>query len=83
MGDSSTQTSLLKSIGALGGQYVTGASDITGSFMAVMAIEDTTISSGTVGNISGIDGLIITEGTVLLGEWTVLKTSGGCIIYNG
>ena len=84
MADRSTQTSLLKSIGGLGGDRVTGVSTISGVlFMAIHANEETTVLGDTVGNINNIEDMVIAAGDTILGEWTVVHTEGDCIIYKG
>lgn len=83
MADSSPQSTLLKSIGAYGGIRVTGESLITGNYMAVMAMTDTTILGSTQGNVGNLSGVVVVQGATLLGDWNILHTSGDCIIYNG
>lgn len=84
MTDSSTQTSLLKTIGAIGAIRVSSADEtITGSFMAIHALADTTILANTEGNIDNFVGTVISAGDVIVGEWTTLRISGEAIIYKG
>jgi hypothetical protein len=84
MTDSSTQTSLLKTIGAMGGVRVSSADEtVTGNFMAIHAIADTTILANTVGNIDNLVGMVIAAGDVVVGEWTTIRISGEAIIYKG
>lgn len=83
MTDSSTQTSLLKTIGATGGVRIVGDQTITGSFMAIHALQDCTILSGTEGNIEGFIGAVIVTGDVVVGEWTTIHISGDAIVYRG
>ena len=83
MTDSSTQTSLLKTIGATGGIRLVGDQTIYGSFMAIHALTETTVLSGTVGNIQNFIGTEILAGDVIVGEWTTLHISGEAIIYKG
>lgn len=82
MSDSSPQTTLLKSIGALGGSYVSDTTLVTGDYMAIKALNsDVTVLGGTVGNIDNISGAIIPKGDVILGEFSVINCSGDAIIY--
>jgi len=83
MGDKSTQSNMVKSLGGYGSERVVGADTVTGNYIAVQAIADTTILGDTVGNMENIDGLVVSEGIIILGDWSVLQVSGECIIYNG
>ena len=83
MADASTQTSLLKSIGALGGIRVTGDQTVNGNFMAIHALSDSSILSGTEGNIEGLIGSTISLGDVIVGEWTTIHINGDAILYKG
>jgi hypothetical protein len=83
MTDSSTQTSLLKTIGATGGKRIVGDVTISGHFMAIHALDDTTVLAGTVGNIEDFEGATIVLGDVIVGEWTTLHLSGDAIVYRG
>lgn len=79
--DSSTQSSLLHGIGAYGGVRKTGTTLNTGQYFAIKALTDTTISAGTVGNISGLVGAVIIQGDTVVGSWSVLNISGDAILY--
>lgn len=79
----SLQSNAIKSLGGFGGQRVTGESLITGEFMAIKGVGETTILGQTEGNIENISGLVLPSESVLLGEWTVVHTTGDCIVYNG
>ncbi len=84
MTDSSTQTSLLKTIGAMGAIRVSSADEtVTGSFMAIHAISDTTILANTEGNIENFIGTVVAAGDVIVGQWSTLRVSGEAIIYKG
>jgi hypothetical protein len=83
MTDSSTQTSLLKTIGATGGIRIVGDQTITGHFMAIHALDDCTVLSGTEGNIENFVGASIVLGDVIVGEWTTIHLSGDAIVYRG
>lgn len=60
---------------------MTGNSVNTGEYMCVAALTDTTILGSTVGNIDNISGAVVPQGSVLLGEWSVLHVSGDCVLY--
>jgi hypothetical protein len=77
----STQSSLLKTLGAYGGVRVVGDQTITGKFMAIHALDDTVILSGTTGNIENFIGSTITLGDVIVGSWTTLHITGEAIVY--
>ena len=77
----STQSSLLKTLGAYGGKRVVGNQTLSGKFMAIHALDDTTIEAGTVGNIEGSVGATIVLGDVIVGSWTTLHISGEAIVY--
>lgn len=81
MSDSSTQSSLLRSLGSFGSEHVTGVSNLTGSYMCVQALGETTVLGDTDGNMGGIENMVIPAGAYVLGEWSVVHTSGDCIIY--
>jgi len=81
--DPSTQSSLLKTIGATGGIRIVGDQTISGNFMAIHALTETSILSGTEGNIQNFIGTEILAGDVIVGEWTTLHISGEAIIYKG
>ena len=81
--DPSTQSSLLKTIGAVGGQRIVGDQTISGQFMAIHALDETTVLAGTVGNIDGLVNAVISLGDVIVGEWTTLHLSGDAIVYKG
>lgn len=77
----STQSSLLKTLGHYGGTRVVGNQTITGKFMAIHALADTTVESGTVGNIENFIGSTIIIGDVIVGSWTTLHLDGEAIVY--
>lgn len=81
MAGNSTQESLLKSLGSFGGTHATGVSNITGSYICISALTDTTVLSETSGNIENATNMVIPAGINVLGEWSVVHTSGDCIIY--
>jgi len=77
----STQSSLLKTVGHYGGERIVGDQTVSGNFMAIHALADTTVLAGTEGSISGFDGAVIVLGDVIVGEWTTLHLSGDAIVY--
>ena len=77
----STQSSLLKTLGGYGGVRVVGDQTLVGKFMAIHALDDTAVLSGTVGNIENFVGATITLGDVIVGSWTVLHISGEAVVY--
>lgn len=77
----STQSSLIKQLGGYGGERVTGNQTVTGSFMAIHALDDCTIGAGTVGNISNFSGTTISLGDVIVGSWTTIEINGDAILY--
>lgn len=78
----STQSSLIKQLGGYGGERVTSGS-VTGKFMAIHALADTTINAGTTGSISNFVGATVSLGDVIVGEWSVIDLTGDAIIYYG
>lgn len=83
MSDSSANTTLLKSLGAIGSKRVTGVTLVTGDYIAVQAVDDMTFLGETEGNMENISGLSLSAGDSIVGEWRVLHTSGECIFYKG
>jgi len=81
--DPSTQSSLLKTIGAVGGIRIVGDQTISGNFMAIHALDETVVLSGTEGNIENFVGATIVLGDVIVGEWTTLHLNGDAIVYRG
>jgi hypothetical protein len=81
MADSSIQSSFLKSLGAFGGQRVTGEATVTGSFGAIKAMATSTILGNTECNISDISGLVVPQGDTVLGDFYVVHISGDAILY--
>lgn len=83
MAGSSIQSSLLKSLGAFGGQRVTGEATVTGSFGSIYALTSSTILGNTECNISNISGAVIPQGDTLLGDFSVVHISGDAVLYKG
>lgn len=77
----STQSSLLKTLGAYGGIRVVGDQTLVGKFMAIHALDDTTVESGTVGNIQNFVGSTIVLGDTIVGSWSTVHISGEAIVY--
>ena len=69
--------------GSLEDERVVGDQTVSGQFMAIHALDDTTVLAGTVGNIDNLQGAIISLGDVVVGEWTTLHLSGDAIVYRG
>lgn len=70
-----------ESLGRCGGQLLTGNSPVTGTFRAIQAIAETTVT--TVGSLQ-VTSLTIPAGIVLYGEFTSV-TAGAAntlIVYN-
>lgn len=70
-----------ESLGRCGGQLITGTTAVTGTFRAVQAIAEATVT--TVGSLE-VTGLAIPAGIVLYGEFTSV-TAGAAdtlIVYN-
>ena len=93
--DNSPQGLLLQSMGGKGGSYITGTGWYTGNFFRIQALEDTTLYSGTLGNIEGkadnagaykparLSGALLPQGMVLFGDFTQVQISSGkAVIYN-
>jgi hypothetical protein len=79
----SLQRLTMEQNGVPGGQYETGnATDVTGSWFAIQAIESTTINGGTTCNIDNISGCVVPAGSTIFGEFSVVKCSGKAILYN-
>ena len=82
---SSPQHLLMEQNGVPGGQYETGhATDVTGSWFAIQAIEATTIDSGTTCNITNLasSSCVIPAGSTVFGDFSVIKCSGKAVLYN-
>tara|TARA_B110000285_G_scaffold191307_1_gene219006 strand:- start:122 stop:373 length:252 start_codon:yes stop_codon:yes gene_type:complete len=77
----STQSTLLKQVGHYGGERLVGDQTVSGNFMAIHALADTTVMAGTEGSIGNFVGSIIVTGDVIVGEWTTLHISGEAIVY--
>jgi hypothetical protein len=77
----STQSTLLKQVGHYGGKRIVGDQTVTGKFMAIHALDDTVVMSGTEGSIENFVGATIVLGDVIVGEWTTLHLSGEAIVY--
>lgn len=74
-------------MGKFGAKRVTTTSETTPDegkiFVAIKALAETTINT-TTGNITGFDGAVISQGDVVVGEFTsVTLTSGDAILYMG
>jgi len=71
--------------GVPGGQYETGdATDVTGTWFAIQAVEATTINAGTTCNVDnlGSSECVIPAGSTVFGDFSVIKCSGKAILYN-
>ena len=71
--------------GVPGGQYETGnATDVTGDWFAVQAVEATTINAGTTCNITNLASseCVIPAGSTVFADFSVVKCSGKAILYN-
>lgn len=77
----STQSSLLKTLGAYGGKRISGENTISGKFLAIHALDDCTVAAGTVGNIENLVGATITLGDVIVGDWSTIHLVGDAIVY--
>ena len=77
----STQSTLLKQVGHYGGERLVGDQTVSGNFMAIHALADTTVMAGTEGSIGNFVGATIVLGDVIVGEWTTLHLSGEAIVY--
>jgi hypothetical protein len=77
----STQSTLLKQVGHYGGERLVGDQTVSGNFMAIHALADTTVMAGTEGSIGNFVGATIVTGDVIVGEWTTLHISGEAIVY--
>ena len=76
------------SMGNLGSIAITGTSEVTGDFTAIMFMDDSVVASQTnkVGyaNADLSDFTTIIAGTIVYGEWTAITlTSGSAIGYYG
>ena len=50
----STQSTLLKQVGHYGGERLVGDQTVSGNFMAIHALADTTVMAGTEGSIGNL-----------------------------
>lgn len=71
--------------GLNGGQYIDDTGTYPGNFIAVQVIADAVFDGATECNIIGLagSGSTFPAGTILYGNWTLIKLTSGAVVAYG